>query len=60
MNCPKCSSQLFFMSGKKNTRKSDKAKMMTKDYYCTYCKSAVCEFYVNGEKSKSEWIDFNG
>jgi hypothetical protein len=48
------------MSGKKNTRKSDKAKMMTKDYYCTYCKSAVCEFYVNGEKSKSEWIDFNG
>lgn len=60
MNCPRCDAQLSLISEKKHTRKSDKAKVMSKDYYCTYCKSAVSEFYVNGEKSQSEWIDFNG
>lgn len=59
MNCPRCESQLSLILSKKQKRKSDKAVIISKDYYCTYCKSAVSEMFINDEKFQSEWIDFN-
>lgn len=60
MYCPRCESNLSLISERKQKRKSDKAKVLSRDFYCTYCKSAVSEIFINGEKFQSEWIDFNG
>jgi transposase-like protein len=60
MNCPRCNSTMSLMSEKRYTRKEDKAKMLSTDYYCTNCKSGISNVSANGESFHSEWIDFNG
>lgn len=60
MQCPRCNFEMSLISEKRYTRKKDKAKMLSSDYYCTNCKSGISNTSANGESFHSEWIDFNG
>lgn len=55
MNCPRCEGKCSVISEYYNFE----INTLTRDMFCSNCKSGITEnFYENGKYS-SEWIDFN-
>lgn len=59
MNCPRCNHGLDLIMKNKQIINSDNSTKITTEYYCTKCKSALVESFIDGDHSYSEWIDFN-
>lgn len=56
MKCPRCDCNLQIIT--EYITESDKY-IITRDYYCYKCKSAVVEDFDDCGLFSSEWIDFN-